>query len=129
MSLCTVTGNIKDLFDLRSRERKSRQRIYFTSGTVRFSLCRQPRTTLKPVCDGRAVPLQYDVDVQQDGFFKAQVESNDSLEPEKTFYEVSFMVPTFRHEPRFYRIIGSRLDLNSAVRFNPVSADVWVDDL
>lgn len=123
MSLCTVTGNIKTLFGIKNR------RAVFTSGTVRFRLNRQPRTTMKPVCDGRAVPLQYDVDLNYDGSFKALVESNDSLEPEKTFYEVSFMVPTFRHEPRFYRVIGSKLDLNTAVRFNPVSADVWVDDL
>jgi hypothetical protein len=125
MSLCTVTGNIKDLLGLRDR------RQVFSSGTVRFQLIRQPRTTLKPVstATGCAVPLLYDVDVSYDGSFKVQVESNDGLEPEKTFYEVSFMIPTFRHEPRFYRITGCKLDLNSAVRFCPVSADVWVDDL
>jgi hypothetical protein len=125
MGLCTVTGNIKELLGLRDKRR------VFTSGTVRFRLVQQPRTTMKPVITstGRAAQLLYDVDVQQNGSFKAQVESNDGLEPEKTFYEVSFMIPTFRHEPQFYRISGSSLDLNSAVRFSPVSADVWVDDL
>jgi hypothetical protein len=127
MSLCTVTGNIQDLLGMRPAHRLSRVRRVFNSGTVRFRLCRQPRTSLKPVCNGKAVPLQYDFDVQVDGSFKGQVEANDGLEPEKTFYEVSFMVPTFRHEPRFYRIFGSKLDLNTAARFNPVSADVWVD--
>jgi hypothetical protein len=124
MSLCTVTGNIKVLFGLRP----DRRRI-FTSGTVRFKLCRQPRTTLKPVITstGRAAQLIYDVDVNVDGSFKVQVESNDGLDPEKTFYEVSFMIPTFQHGPRFYRIIGTRLDLDSATPFRPVSADVWVD--
>lgn len=84
---------------------------------------------MKPVCGNRAVPLQYDVDVNRDGSFRAVVESNDGLQPEKTFYEVSFLIPTVRHKPRFYRIIGSKLDLNSAPTFEPVSADVWVDDL
>jgi hypothetical protein len=127
MSQCTVTGNIKDLFGLRAAEKSARVRRVFTSGTVRFRLCRQPRTTLKPVCNGRAVPLQYDFDVQLDGSFTGVVESNDALEPEKTFYEVSFMVPTFQHAPRFYRITGTRFNLNSEAPWRPVSADVWVD--
>lgn len=125
MGLCIVTGNVKDLLKLN-------RSLFFTSGTVRFRLARQPRTTMKPVIsgsNGRAAILQYDVDVNEDGSFTARVESNDGLEPEKTFYEVSFLIPTVRHEPRFYRITGQRCNLNSAVAFRPVSADVWVDDL
>ncbi len=131
MGLCIVTGNVKDLFGLRGAEKANRVRRVFSSGTVRFSLCRQPRASIKPIItasDNHAAPLQYDFDVQYDGSFTARVEANDGLEPEKTFYEVSFMVPNFQHAPMFYRVIGQRLDLNKAKRFTAVSADVWVDD-
>jgi hypothetical protein len=131
VSQCLVTGNIKDLFNLRAAEKMRRVRQVYNSGTVRFTLCRQPRTSLKPVVlanSHKAAQLIYDFDVMPDGSFSGKLESNDGLEPEKTFYEVSFMVPNFRHAPMFYRVLGARLDLNKAERFTAVSADVWVND-